>query len=294
MTYTTFINRTFIFSHTRPANLVAVWRRDVKSQRSGKSRSLFDFFPNYNLQTPPPIASGSSTQHQQDSLDENMALDLEATALETPAANNTPTLNALTYTNFTTPATPSPPVANPTTGLVAHSISVSPCLSSGLSPHTTAQASDPFDASTPSFIGSSATPINDRTTNSIETLIQVQLAVVLPRIVEPYLRLRCDDLSTVIQSRISSVLLDSSDCGHDADDEEGPGLSRKQRKRPAARARRLKRSGNDRYAGDDGNGGGDESDSGDSGDDGSNSGGAGSTRTPVVLNVSKAFLFPCY
>ncbi len=184
----------------------------------------------------------------------------------------------------------------PTTGLVAHSISVSPCLSSGLSPHTTAQASDPFDASTPSFIGSSATPINDRTTNPIETLIQVQLAAVLPRIVEPYLRLRCDDLSTVIQSRISSVLLDSSDCSHDADDEEGPGLStgRKQRKRPAARARRLKRSGNDRYAGDDGNGGGDESDSGDSGDDGSNSGGAGSTRTPVVLNVSKAFLFPCY
>jgi len=259
----------------------------VKSQRFGKSRSFFDFFPNCNLQTLPPIAS---TQHQQDSLDENMALNPEAIALETPAANNTstPTLNALAYTNFTTPATPSLPVANPTTGLVAHSISVSPCLFSGLSPHTTAQASDPFDASAPSFIGSSATPINDRTTNPIETLIQVQLEAVLPRIVEPYLRLRCDDLSTVIQSRISSVLLDSPDRGHDADDEEGPGLSRKQQKRPAARARRLKRSGN---VSDDGNGGGDESDSG---DDGSNSGGAGSTRTPVVLNVSKAFLFPCY
>jgi hypothetical protein len=154
-----------------------------------------------------------------------------------------------------------------------------------------AQPSDPFDASTPSFIGSSATPINDRTTNPIETLIQVQLAAVLPRIVEPYLRLRCDDLSTVIQSRISSVLLDSSDCGHDADDEEGPGMSRKQQKRPAARARRPKRSGNVRDASDNGNEGGNESDSG---DDDSNSGGAGSTRTPIVLNVSKAFLFPCY
>lgn len=209
-----------------------------------------------------------------------MDLDREAASLDTaPANNNTAIPHPLNHTSFTSPTMPSPPII-PSTGSTtdaidptenAHSLS-----SNGLLPHTMPQTglfhASPFPGGPPL----TGLPAALASTN-LDSLIQAQVAALLPGIVEPYARRTCSELSNIIESRLSAVLpgpreegMPMNDGDNDADDEEeGPGPSGRHGKRPESGVGQLRRGENNE----------------DNSDDDSNSG-TGRNKLPVVLNVS--------